>query len=112
MPREYRLYLQDIVDSIDDIEEYIQGIDFEEFVRNHMIQDAVIRRLEIIGEAVKNIPDEIKERRNVIEWRKITGFRDVVAHQYFSIMLDFVWEIVETKLFNLKLEVEDELRGE
>jgi len=67
--RDYRAYLKDILEAIERIEEYTEGLDFDDFLENKLVQDAVVRRLEIIGEAVKNIPEEIRNKKPEIEWR-------------------------------------------
>ena len=110
MPREYKLYLEDILLSISKINNYINSMGFEEFSKVSLIQDAVIRNLEIIGESVKNIPQEIKEENSHIEWRKIAGLRDVITHAYFAVDLEIVWEIIEDKLPELEKEVRNILR--
>ena len=80
MPREYKLYLEDILNSIIRIKEYTENLTLKSFSKNILIQDAVIRNLEVIGEAVKNIPDEVKRKSESIKWRKIAGLRDILIH--------------------------------
>ena len=102
MPRDYKLYLEDILDAIKSIEEYTKELDITLFQNKKMAVDAVVRNLEIIGEAAKNIPPNIREKYQQIEWKKITGLRDILAHQYFGIDIDILWDIVKTKLPALK----------
>ena len=81
------VYLQDILESIDHIQRFLDGVSEEEFYENVEKQDAVLRRLEIIGEAVKNLPEEIIENHPGIPWRQIAGMRDIISHEYFGITL-------------------------
>jgi len=83
MSRDYRLYLEDILEAAEKIERYLEGVSFQEFSGDSMRVDAVLRNLEIIGEATKNIPLEVRERQSAIEWRKIAGLRDIVIHEVF-----------------------------
>lgn len=84
MLRNYKFYLEDILSSIHRIREYIGNASFEDFVEDQKTIDAVIRNLEIIGEASRNIPQEVKDRYPFVEWKKITDFRNILAHEYFS----------------------------
>ncbi len=107
MPREYKLYLEDILASISRIGQYIGVLSFEEFSANSLVQDAVVRNLGIIGEAARNIPQEIKEMKENIEWRKITRMRDIITPTIFIIDLDIVWEIVSDKIPELEKAVKE-----
>jgi len=84
MPRDYRLYLDDILESCRKIRQFTEGASFQEFKQNIMMQDAVIRNFEIIGEAVKHLPEEIKSLYHDIQLAEITGFRNILAHDILS----------------------------
>ena len=88
------------------IEKYTESINFEEFRNSELIQDGVVRNLEIIGEAVKNIPEDIKRNNPDVEWRKIAGLRDILVHAYFGIDVEVVWDIVKNKVPELKGKIE------
>ncbi len=105
MKRKIELYLEDIWESILAIEEYAQNMKEEEFFLNRQVQDAVIRRLEIIGEAAKNIDEHFRNKYPDLPWKKIAGLRDVIAHEYFGVKLERIWEIVKTDLPELKQKI-------
>ncbi len=102
MHRDYRLYLDDILEAIDRIHEYVQGMDEDAFGSDRKTQDAVIRNLEVIGEASRNLSDELKTQSNEIEWSKIIGLRNILAHEYFGVSIPIVWDIIQNKLHPLK----------
>ena len=105
MSRDYKAYLKDILDSIKKIEKYTNRIFFDKFSSDELIQDGVIRNLEIIGEAVKNISDDVKNKYSDIDWKKIAGLRDILVHAYFGIDVEIVWDIVKNKIPELKQEI-------
>ena len=106
MRRGHRFYLEDILTSINKIENYIYDSNFEDFVKNEMKLDAVVRNLEIIGEASRNIPVEIKEKYPNVEWRKIGDFRNILAHEYFGVDHEILWDIITNKLKTLRSEIQ------
>jgi uncharacterized protein with HEPN domain len=105
MMRDMRVYVQDMMECIDVIGEYIQSLTEEEFYRNRQVQDAVLRRLEIIGEAVKNLDEDFRNRYPEIPWKKIAGLRDVLIHEYFGVSLKRVWRVIKIDLVDLKLQI-------
>ena len=105
MQRDVKVFLEDILESIEKIEEYTANIDEEDFYENTIIQDAVLRRLEIIGEAVKNIPDDFREKYPDIPWRQIAGMRDVLIHAYFGVNLRRVWKVAVENIPDLKFKI-------
>ncbi|HEU0076773.1 MAG TPA: DUF86 domain-containing protein, partial [Longimicrobiaceae bacterium] len=103
------LYLIHVLERIHRIEEFTREGE-QAFLQSRLVQDAVIRNFEVIGEAVKRLPDSLKLERPEVPWRRIAGFRDVLIHGYESVDLEEVWQIVEGSLPNLRRHVESALR--
>ncbi len=103
--REYNHFIDDILDSIQKIEEYSLNLSEDDFQKNFEKQDAIGRRLEIIGEAVKNIPIEIRNQFNEVPWQKVAGLRDVIAHDYFGIMPKRLWNIIKNDIPLFKTQI-------
>lgn len=102
MSRDFRLYLDDILEAIDQIRIYMAGFSEEDFAEDRKTQDAVIRNLEIIGEAAGNIPDQFQKTTSEIDWRKIKALRNILIHEYFGINLPIIWDVVQNKLAPLE----------
>lgn len=105
MIREIDVYIDDILEAINKIREYTEGISEDDFFEDTQVQDSVFRRLEIIGEAVKNIPDEIRTNYPDIPWRQIAGMRDVLIHEYFGVNLRRVWKVIKEDVDKLEKEI-------
>ena len=101
------VYFQDILESIDHIQRFLDGVSEDEFYENVEKQDAVLRRLEIIGEAVKHLPEGIRKNHSDIPWRQIAGMRDIIIHEYFGITLEMVWIVATEDILDLKRKVEE-----
>jgi len=98
MSRNESLYLADIREACEKVLRFTKGMSYKNFVNDDLHFDAVLRNLEIIGEAVKNISEETRKKYPKVKWRKIAGFRDIVAHEYFGINDETVWDIVEKEI--------------
>ncbi len=103
--RSYKLYLKDILIAIKKINEYTKSLTFDKLKKDKLIIDAVVRNLEIIGEASKNIPKRIKVKHPDIEWKKICGLRDILAHEYFGVDIQILWDIIKNKLPDLQKKI-------
>jgi len=112
MYRDWKVYIEDIVTAIEKIELYMAGQDLDHFLENSEKQDAVIRNLEIIGEAAGKVPDTIKENCQNVEWRKIIGLRNILIHEYFGVSIPMVWDIVQNKLTHFRIACQDLLNGD
>ena len=106
-------WVSDIKEAIRRVERYTRGVSYQKFLKNIKTQDAVVRNLEIIGEAVKNISADFKKKHKNVEWKNIAGMRDKLIHHYFGVNWEIVWDVVKEKLPELKKQVErvSEVRG-
>jgi len=104
--------LDDILEAIGNIEEDTDGITFDEFSKDRRRRDAVIRNFQVMGEAIKNLPSELRERYPDTNWKKIARFRDVLTHVYFGIKLTIIWDSATNELSLLKKEIRHILRHE
>ena len=106
------IFLEDILQAIKKIEKYTNGLNYERFHLDGKSVDAVIRNLEIIGEASKKIPSELKDKFPKIPWKKMMGLRNIVIHEYFGVDLKIIWEIASENLPGVKLRIERILKKE
>ena len=109
MKRTNFLFLSDILKSINYIEKFTKGFTMEKFLETEMEQFAIIRNLEVIGEAARNIDEEFKKSHLLIPWRSINGFRNILVHEYFDVDVEAVWNVIIKELPSLKKEVEKAL---
>ena len=100
-------YLEDILNSIEYIEQYTKGIDLPEIENNQMIQDAIIRRIEIIGEVAGKLPENIKTSKPEIPWQDIKDMRNKLIHDYGHVDLELVWAVIENHLPTLKINIQE-----
>jgi|SRR3972149_10570573 len=110
MARDEFLYLRHVLDAINTIEEYLQGVDEEHFKATRLLQDGTIREIEIIGEAVKNVSKDIRKSYPEVPWQDIAGMRDKLIHGYFGVDIEKVWDSAKEDLPVLKEQVKGILK--
>ncbi|MGB9621980.1 MAG: DUF86 domain-containing protein [Brevinematia bacterium] len=108
--RDYQDYLKDILDSIDDIESFIRSMSFEDFKRDKKTIYAVVRSIEVIGEATKKIPKALKDKHKDVPWKKMAGMRDKLIHEYFGVDVEILWKTIKEDLPPLKPLIEEVLK--
>jgi uncharacterized protein with HEPN domain len=100
-----KIFLEDILESIERIEQYTKGITKDEFLDDYEKQDAIMKRLEVIGEAVKNIPTGVKKKYPEIPWKDMAGMRDVLIHEYFGVLMERIWDTAKNDIPKLKKQI-------
>ena len=103
--REWKLFVEDILESIELIESYVHDMELSDFTKDRKTIDAVVRNFEIIGEASKFIPENVKNKHAEIDWKGIIGLRNRIAHEYFGISVSIVWDIIKKELPRLKNQI-------
>ena len=109
--REYGLYLVDILTAIESIERFVEGMTFEQFQQDDKTTSAVTRKFEMIGEAARNIPEEIKQKHPDIPWKEMAGMRDRLIHAYFGVDYNLVWTTVKNRLPAAKQMIQNVIAG-
>jgi uncharacterized protein with HEPN domain len=110
--REYRDYLQDIYDAINDVATFIEGMTYEDFLKDKKTINAVIRSIEVIGEASKQLPKAVRDKNPSIPWKKIAGMRNKVIHEYFGVDIEIVWKTAKKQRPALKRKISALLKHE
>ena len=105
MKRDYWLFIKDLIEAIDDIEAFIGDMDFDNFYADKKTRSAVVWKLEVIGEATKNIPNSVRNKYKEIPWKDMAGMRDKISHLYFGIDYKIVWEVIRKKLPTIRLVI-------
>jgi len=106
MPRDYKVFLQDVLDAIANVAEFVGPMTRNEFEADKKTMHAVVRNLEVIGEAIKSVPPEVRDPNPQVPWQRIAGLRDILIHHYFEIDVDIVWDIVQNKLPELQRQIQ------
>ena len=104
--RDYRDYLHDILDAVNDIESFVSGLTYDEFIKDRKTLNAVVRSIEIIGEASKNIPAPIKAQYKGLPWKQMAGMRDKLIHAYFGIDTETLWKAAKSNVPSLKVPIQ------
>ncbi|MGB7570429.1 MAG: DUF86 domain-containing protein [Methanothrix sp.] len=105
MKKDDTVYLRHIIDAFLQIERYTNGVTYEEFLSNSLLQDAVIRQLEVMGEAARNLSADLQNEYLAIPWRQMISLRNRMIHAYFNVNLQIIWEIIQGDIPNLKQDM-------
>jgi len=106
------IFLEHILESIKDLEEFTENIDKQALLKNKEKQRAVVRQIEVIGEAAKNLSNDFKKKYSSVPWKEIIGTRDKLIHHYFGVDFEILWKVVERDIPNLKQEIDKTLKQE
>jgi len=106
MKRDYKLFIKDILECINKIDNFVGEMSFDEFMRDEKTKSAVVRELEVMGEATKNIPKSIREKYKNLPWSQIAKTRDKIIHFYFGVDYEVIWEVVKKRLPEIKAVIE------
>ncbi|MHA1210214.1 MAG: HepT-like ribonuclease domain-containing protein [Candidatus Freyarchaeota archaeon] len=107
MNRDYKLFLRDIIQAMESIEKFVEGMSYEEFREDDKTSSAVIRKFEVIGEATKNIPKGVRNKHPEIPWKRMAGMRDRLIHGYFTIDHKLVWNAIKLEIPDLKPKLQE-----
>ncbi len=106
MKRDYTLYLKDILSAMESIEKFVAGMTFDEFMKDEKTVDAVIRKFEVIGEATKRIPEEIRLKHQDVPWKEMAAMRDRLIHFYFGVDYNLVWQAIKDRIPQVKPHIQ------
>ena len=109
--KNHKLYLEDILEALEKIQRYVKDLTYDTFVKNDMAVDAVIRNLEIIGEAARNLPEAVRNGHPDIPWKRMIGLRNIAVHEYFGVDLSIIWEVVTKNQPETKAEIVEVLES-
>lgn len=98
MSREWRFFLTDMILFCGQIESYVEGLEYQEFIESSLNYDATVRKLELLGEAARNIPEDVRRLAPDIDWAKIVGLRNILSHAYFAVDNEILWDIVQNRI--------------
>ncbi|HQZ82561.1 MAG TPA: DUF86 domain-containing protein [Pyrinomonadaceae bacterium] len=105
------VYLKHILECVERVDEYLAGLDYEQFIQSQLLIDAVTRNIEIVGEACNNLTRDFRSNNPQIEWRRIIGTRNVLIHAYAAVDLEIIWNITQLELPKLRMEIGQILEG-
>jgi uncharacterized protein with HEPN domain len=111
MPRDYKVYLDDILQAIAKVREYTTGFSLAKLAGDTKTFDAVVRNLEVIGEAAKAVPEAIRLEHPEVDWKRISGLRDILIHQYFGVNAQIIWDIIQNKLPPLEQQIRSMMKS-